>query len=979
MRKLTLLLTALLLLLSHSRADVEPVDYAFLLSAQAVAIPPSITIRWPAKNVPQVFVRRKLLTDGSWGSTVTLPGNATSYTDNSIQAGRAYEYEFQGVVQENPRQVAYGYICAGANVPIDESRGKVMLIVDNRFAAALGPELETLRKDLLGDGWKVIRRDVSPNSSAPEVKSLIRNEYNADPSNMRAVFLIGHIAVPYSGVLNPDMHADHLGAWPADVYYGEMDGEWTDYSANKIGSVYSWNNNVPGDGRFDQSTIPGNVELQVGRVDFYNMPSFAPRSELDLLRNYLRKDHAFRHRTLSASLRGLIRDNFKTIDGDAPAVDAWRAFPALFGPGNYIENGYNQFFPVLQNDSYLFAYAGGGGDWEKADGVGTTANFVNGDPKAIFYMLHGSYFGDWDNMDNFLRSAIATPNYGLVSIWSSLPHWYFHPMGLGETIGFATRLTQNNRNGVYRNSADLSIGQVHISMMGDPTLRAFPLAPPSNFQVSASDKLRFSWDPTWQNVSGYNIYYATSYDAPFTKAVRGPVAGNYFEMPLLPAGHYVFMIKSAALQTTGSGSFNNLSQGIFIEADLTGTPPPTPDINISASDASGNENGDSIVFTLSRNAGVNSGLNVNVQFSGSATLGQDYQAPTTVTFQPGNSTATITITPTKDSAVEPAENIVATLQGGAGYNVGSPNSATASIAADPPPPKSTISITASDATGNEQGDSLLFVFTRTNPVDTALTVNLQGSGTATPDVDYIGVTNITFGPGSPNAWLRIWLAADTIPEFQETIIVTIASGDAYIVGSPNSATGTIASDMPPPAPAISVVASDPTGTEQGDSILFTFTRTEPLDDRLTVSLQGSGTATPGVDYVGVTNVTFAAGNPNALLRIWPAFDTTPELDETIIVTVVNGPGYKLATNNVAQAVIQGTAESRITSVKLSDVRAFGFEASGFANRAYRVESRTPTGVWTTRVSATAPADGKVKYSETNAASAPCLFYRVVWE
>lgn len=867
MRKLTLLLTALLLLTSSVRADREPVEHAFLLSAQAVASPASITIRWPAKPVPQITVRRKLLADANWGPAVTLAGSATSYTDTSVQPSIAYEYEFQAVIQENPRETAYGYICAGANVPLDESRGKVMLVVDNRFAAALSSELETLRKDLIGDGWKVVRRDVSPDSSPPEVKSLIRGEYNADPGNMRAVFLIGHVPVPYSGVINPDMHADHLGAWPADVYYGEMDGEWTDYSAYKVGSTYKWNDNVPGDGKFDQSTIPGNVELQVGRVDFHNMPGFSPRSELDLLRNYLRKDHAFRHRTLNAALRGLIRDNFRTIDGDAPAVDAWRAFPGLFGPGNYIENGYNQFFPVLQNDSYLFAYAGGGGDWKKADGVGTTANFVNGDPKAIFYLLHGSYFGDWNTPDNFLRSAIATPSYGLVSIWSSLPHWYFHPMALGESIGFVTRLTQNNRNGVYRNSVDLSIGQVHISMMGDPTLRAFPLAPPSNFQLSASDKLRFSWNPSWQTIDGYNIYYATSYDAPFAKAARRPIVGDYFEMSMLPAGRYVFMIKSSALQTTGSGSFNNLSQGIFLEADLSGAPPPTPEVNIAASDGSGNEEGDPIVFTLSRDAGVNTALSVNLQFSGSATPGQDYPAGATVTFQPGNALATITITPTKDSALEPAENIVATLLNGAGYTIGPANSATATIAADPPPILATISIDASDAVGDEHGDSILFALTRTPPLDAALTVYLQGSGTATPDVDYIAVTNVIFGAGNSNAWLRIW----------------------------------------------------------------------------------------------------------------PASDTIAELDETIVVTVVPGSGYQLGTNIVAQGVIAGSGESKITTIKLSDVRAFGFEATGFANREYRIESRTPAGTWTTRTNAVAAADGKVKYNEANTANAECLFYRVVWE
>jgi hypothetical protein len=858
-------------LLATARGDVQPWDYAFLLSAQAIAIPPSITIQWPQKEVPQIFLRRKLLTDGGWGSTVTLPGNATSYVDTNVEPGKAYEYEVQGVVQPDPQEIAYGYICTGSIIPPAENRGKVLLVVDQRFAGSLAGELEMLRKDLIGDGWAVVRRDVSPDSPPPEVKGMIRAEYNADPGNMQAVFLIGHVPAPYSGVLNPDMHPNHLGAWPADVYYGEMDGAWTDDSAFKTGSEFPWNDNVPGDGKFDQSTIPGRVELEVGRVDFWDMPSFGPRGEEDLLRNYLRKDHAFRHRTLNAAARGIIRDNFGTISDDAPAVDAWRAFPALFGQNNYTVNPPDQFFPVLQNDSYLFAYAGGGGDWEKADGVGTTANFVNGDPKGIFYLLHGSYFGDWNTTDNFLRAAIATPTYGLVSIWSSLPHWYFHPMALGETIGYATRLTQNNRNGVYRNSEDLSIGEVHISMMGDPTLHAFPLAPPSNLQLSISDKLSFSWNPSWQAVDGYYIYYAPSYDGPFQRATRRATTATTYDMPMLAGGHYVFMVKAIAVQTTGSGSFNNLSQGIFIEADINGAPPPpTPMVSIAATDSVGNEQGDSIEFTLTRSSGFDAALGALVEFSGTATLGQDFQAGTTVTFQPGSATATLTIVPTKDDVTEGEESVTVTLLGGTGYDLGSPNSATATIQADSPPP-------------------------------------------------------------------------------------------------------------PPDPSVVTISATDPVGDENGDAIVFTLTRSAPMDAALNVAVEFSGTATQGMDYQALATVTFQRGNATATLTINPIADSINEMDESVIVTLVAGDGYVLGATSNATGTITGSGESKISAATLSPVGSFGFSATGFANRAYRVEARAPEGAWTTRTNGVAGADGAIMYRESGPAGGASVWYRVVWE
>jgi len=118
------------------------------------------------------------------------------------------------------------------------------------------------------------------------------------------------------------MHPSHLGAWPADLYYGDVNGIWTDNSVNKTDSDDPRNDNIPGDGKFDQSNIPSPVELEVGRVDMFDLPAFNPRSEKDLLRQYLIKDHNFRHKLVTTVRRGLVRDNFGDLSGDAPAVDA---------------------------------------------------------------------------------------------------------------------------------------------------------------------------------------------------------------------------------------------------------------------------------------------------------------------------------------------------------------------------------------------------------------------------------------------------------------------------------------------------------------------------------------------------------------------------------------------------------------------------------------------------------------------------------
>src|SRR5205807_7399155 len=119
----------------------------------------------------------------------------------------------------------------------------------------------------------------------------------------RAVFLFGHVPVTHSGWYAPDGH--HLRAFPADVFYGDLDGEWTDEMGVNFEPPRPETRNYPGDGVYDQSRIPSPVELEVGRVDLFNMPSFLPKTEKDLLRQYLDKDHRYRRGLLKVEAKGL--------------------------------------------------------------------------------------------------------------------------------------------------------------------------------------------------------------------------------------------------------------------------------------------------------------------------------------------------------------------------------------------------------------------------------------------------------------------------------------------------------------------------------------------------------------------------------------------------------------------------------------------------------------------------------------------------
>jgi len=207
------------------------------------------------------------------------------------------------------------------------------------------------------------------------VKALIRADYVADTNSVNTVFLLGHVPVPYAGDIYPDGHPDHEGAWPCDGYYGDLQGGWADTAVNASVASDPRNRNVPGDGKFDPASpnnyyFPARIQLQVGRVDLANLPGFA-LTEGELLRQYLNKDHNFRHKRITAPPRGLIDDNFGVGVGEAFAVDGWRNFSAFFGAANIYTS--STWVATLANQSYLWGYGCGPATYTFAQGVTSTA------------------------------------------------------------------------------------------------------------------------------------------------------------------------------------------------------------------------------------------------------------------------------------------------------------------------------------------------------------------------------------------------------------------------------------------------------------------------------------------------------------------------------------------------------------------------------------------------------------------------------
>ena len=537
-------------------------DVAVQLSVTTQTSPAEITLHWPTNATTNGYqVYRKLKAATSWGPVlINLTGSTTQYTDNNVTPGVSYEY---WVFRSGSGYSGNGYINCGIEVPETEFRGKLILVADSTFISTLDPELKRLTDDMEGDGWEVTRLDVDRNSTVLNVHGKIVAEYTKDPVNTKAVFLFGHVPVPYSGNLNPDAHSDHLGAWPADVFYGDMNGTWTDsFVASTTASPLRTQNN-PGDGKFDQSLVPGDVELQVGRVDLSSLPSFSNTgTEEQLLRNYLDKDHEYRKKIWVPQKRAVIDDNFGYFSGEAFASSGYRNFAPLVGTSNITAADY---ITSLNAGSYLWSYGCGGGSFTSASGIGNTSNIATSTLQGVFTMLFGSYFGDWDITNNFLRAPLANGKT-LTNVWSGRPHFYFHHMALGENIGYSIMQTQNFSGPMYFASPFTISGKwVHNALMGDPTLRNDVVAPVADVVATrAGFHCNVSWtkspDPA---VLGYHLYRKNDSVTSYVRVNSIAITDTFYtDSCMWYPGVYKYMVRALKLENTPSGTYYNLSEGI---------------------------------------------------------------------------------------------------------------------------------------------------------------------------------------------------------------------------------------------------------------------------------------------------------------------------------------------------------------------------------------------------------------------------------
>ena len=378
-----------------------------------------------------------------------------------------------------------------------------------------------------------------------------------------------------------------------------------------------------------------------------------------------------------------------------------------------------------------------------------------------------------------------------------------------------------------------------------------------------------------------------------TQTITVPVTGDAMDEG---AGETVVITLSSP--SAGTGILTASGTGTITDDD--------PKFSIdSPTVTEGNSGSVNMTFTVSLTAAGTSQYTVDYAdaTTGTATSGTDYTAVPagTLTFSAGDTSETITVSVTGDTAHEANETVIITLSNPSAGTAIATATGTGTITDNDTPAFSIDD--ASVAEGDSSTANLVFTVTLSLSSSSSQTVNYATSdGTATTaDSDYTANSGtLTFAAGTTTQTVTVLVTGDTTAEPDETVTMTLSNPSSGTNLDPDktSATGTIRNDD------AGLSISDASTAEDGN-LEFTVTLSPSTSSQVTVSYatsssgSGSGHATAGSDYTAITatTLTFAAGATGSALSqtitVQVTDDTVNEPDETLTVTLSSASGAGL--------------------------------------------------------------------------------------
>lgn len=327
---------------------------------------------------------------------------------------------------------------------------------------------------------------------------------------------------------------------------------------------------------------------------------------------------------------------------------------------------------------------------------------------------------------------------------------------------------------------------------------------------------------------------------------------------------------------------------------------------------------------------------------GSAVADDDYTADDgTVSFEPGETTASIRVSVAGDRMDEEDETFTVMLEAASGAELAGAM-ASVTIEDDDDPPMVSIA-DGNSAEGDDGTTEAELLVTLSEPSGRTVTVAYASEDdTAIDGEDYhAGSGVVTFEPGEVQRVVTIALIGDTVPELDETLTVSLSDAENAAIDR-SMAVLTVANDDG----ALHGLSIDDVEIAEGNAetavLSFTVSLSLASEQEVTVDFTttddvatASGDAAEGgADYVATAGtLTFPPGETVAMVEVVVQGDMLNEADETLLVdlsnavngTITDAQGVGTITNDDPEPslsigdvmVAEGAAGTRVAALAVS--------------------------------------------------------------
>ncbi len=311
----------------------------------------------------------------------------------------------------------------------DGRAGNVAILTEQAIAGPLAPEINQLSNNLQSEGYTVFTYQIS--GGTPEtLKTFLQNLYNTQ--NIEGALFIGNLPVAWFEIKN-DYNQYGYTDFPIDLFYMDLDGNWLD-TLNT------------GNGKYDGHTGATKPEIYIGRLTPQGLGD-----DTLLLKNYFRKDNAYRKDTLLLDQRALV-----FVDDDwYDWAQEWAADVALlypdtmnfFDPETTRATFYRTRLDTVQAWVSVFAHSWPGGHQFKYSNGNLwdyyyAYEYTNQDPPTNFYNFFACSFCRFTENNNCGGNrAIFNQTSGIGAIGSTKTgsmlnfDYFYRKLAEGKTLG----------------------------------------------------------------------------------------------------------------------------------------------------------------------------------------------------------------------------------------------------------------------------------------------------------------------------------------------------------------------------------------------------------------------------------------------------------------------------------------------------------------------------------------------------------------